>query len=111
MASFATRRDGSSEDESLNVYLLWQDLNGTIQMSWTDGGDGSQWKGPITQPAFAGADKDAALSCMTGPTFKNFPLGTGHELCRCYFQTGLGLREISFDGAEWRIVGVIPIDR
>lgn len=110
MAAFSIVNTSSSENKSLSVYLLWQGEDGTIQMSWTEG-EGSSWKGPVTHAAFAGADKDAALSCLTGLTFKNFPLQSGQELSRCYFQTGLGLREVAFDGDDWRIVGVVPIDR
>lgn len=77
-------------------------------MSWTDSDDG--WKGPITHPAFAGADNNTALTCLTGLTFAGMPLQAGTELSRCYFQTGLALREVSFDGEAWGIVGVVPID-
>lgn len=77
-------------------------------MSWTDSDNG--WKGPVTHPAFAGADKDTALTCLTGLTFPDFPLQAGTELSRCYFQTGLALREVSFDGESWDVVGVVPID-
>ncbi|KAH7356143.1 hypothetical protein BKA66DRAFT_253061 [Pyrenochaeta sp. MPI-SDFR-AT-0127] len=108
IASFSTTRSKDPTDESLNEYLLWQDTNGTIQMSWTDSDDG--WQGPATFPAFAGADNNTALTCLTGLTFPDFPLQTGTELSRCYFQTGLALREVSFDGKMWNVVGVVPID-
>lgn len=93
-------------DAALNTHLLWQDENGTIQMSWTDDDDG--WKGPLTYPAFAGAEKQTALTCLTGLTFPGHPLASGSELARCYFQTGLAWREVSFDGERWNVVGVVP---
>ena len=108
VAAFSTTRSTSSTDPKLNTYLLWQDANNTIQMSWTDNDVG--WQGPVSYPAFAGAEPDTALACLTGLTFPHFPLQSGTELARCYFQTGRALREISFDGDSWDIVGVIHVD-
>ncbi|KAJ4300890.1 hypothetical protein N0V90_002978 [Kalmusia sp. IMI 367209] len=108
VAAFSTTRSNEVGTETLNTYLLWQDEYGTIQMSWTDNNKG--WKGPVSYPAFAGADDHTALACLTGLTFKTYPLQVGTELARCYFQTGLALREVSFDGDNWNIVGIVPID-
>ena len=108
IASFSTSRSDDPEDANLNTYLLWQDDNGTIQMTWTDVNDG--WHAPLTYAALAGANKNTALACLTGLTFPNNPLQSGTELARCYFQTGRALREASFDGDNWNIVGVVPID-
>ncbi|KAF2683273.1 hypothetical protein K458DRAFT_418910 [Lentithecium fluviatile CBS 122367] len=108
VAAFSTTRTTFPADPNLNNYLLWRDASDTIQMSWRD--DDSGWKGPITYPAFAGAEHNTALACLTGLTFPNAPLQTGTELARCYFQTGRALREVSFDGDSWNIVGVVPID-
>lgn len=77
-------------------------------MSWTD--DNQGWKGPITFPAFAGAEKNTALTCLTGLTFPGYSLEEGTELARCYFQTGFAVREVGFDGNSWNIFGVVPID-
>lgn len=112
IAAFSTTRstdpDKNADDKSLNTYLLWQDLDGTIQMSWSDSDEG--WKGPITHPAFAGADNNTALACLTGLSYPGFPLAPGTELSRCYFQTGPAIREVSFDGNSWDIVGNVPIE-
>lgn len=107
LAGFSTASKNAA-DVDLNTFLLWQDANSTIQMSWTLNGGG--WRGPLTFPAFAGAEKDTALACLTGLTFTTQPLPPGTELARCFFQTGRALREVSFDGERWKIVGVVPID-
>jgi hypothetical protein len=73
-------------------------------MSWTDNDVG--WQGPLSFPAFAGAEPNTTLTCLTGAGWET----GGTELARCYFQTGRALREISFDGVGWSIVGVIPVD-
>lgn len=76
-------------------------------MSWSDTDEG--WKGPTTPSAFAGANNNTALSCLTGPTFPGFPLLQGNALARCWFQAGLAVREVQFDeGGEWRVVGNVP---
>ncbi|KAF2707151.1 hypothetical protein K504DRAFT_504329 [Pleomassaria siparia CBS 279.74] len=54
------------------------------------------WEGPIAHPAFACADNNTGLTCLTGLTFAEFPLSSGPELPRCYFQAGGGqLREVT----------------
>ncbi|KAF1950692.1 hypothetical protein CC80DRAFT_554053 [Byssothecium circinans] len=108
VAAFSTTRTNDAQDPNLNTYLLWQGSNNTIQMSYSDSGDG--WKRPITYPAFAAAENGTALACLTGMTFLEAPLQSGTELARCYFQTGRALREVSFDGDSWNVVGVVPID-
>ena len=108
IATFSITRSPNPRDSDLNTYLLWQDGNGTIQMSWTDNDGG--WKGPITHPAFSGADRNTALTCLTGLTFPGFPLSPGSEISRCYFQAGAALREVSFDGTSWDVVGNVPIE-
>lgn len=109
VTAFSTTRPGDTDGDSnspLNTYLIWQDVNGTIQTSWTDNNQG--WKGPATHPAFANADNNTALTCLTGPTFPGFPLPTGTELARCYFQAGAAVREVSFNGTSWDVVGNVP---
>lgn len=108
IAAFSTVKSDASKDAGLNIYLLWQDTDGTIRMSWSENNEG--WQGPITHPAFAGAVNNTALACLTGITYPGFPLAAGTELARCYFQTGLALREVTFDGDSWNIVGVVPVD-
>jgi hypothetical protein len=75
-------------------------------MSWTDTDEG--WKGPITPAAFAGANNDTALACLTGLTFPRFPMLQGKEISRCWFQAGFAIREVSFDGREWTVIGNVP---
>jgi hypothetical protein len=75
-------------------------------MSWTDTDEG--WKGPVTPAAFAGANNNTALACLTGLTYPGFPLPEGNELSRCWFQAGLAVREVWFDGDEWKAVGNVP---
>lgn len=104
VAAFSTTRPDS--DSALNTYLLWQDVKGTVQMSWTNSDQG--WSGPITHPAFVGADNNTALTCLTGLTFPGFPLPAGTELSRCYFQAGAAVREVSFDGTSWDVVSNVP---
>ncbi|KAF1995164.1 hypothetical protein P154DRAFT_350205 [Amniculicola lignicola CBS 123094] len=108
VAAFSTIRPEDVDDLALNTYLLWQNNNGTIQMSWTDSDKG--WKGPIKPTAFKGADKNTALTCLTGATFPKFPLPPGNELSRCYFQANNTLREVNFNGTSWDVVGTIPIE-
>lgn len=108
VAAFSTARKSSLSNSDLKTYLLWQDANDTVQISWTD--DDSGWRGPVTSPAFAGIEPGSALACFNGLTFEGFPLRAGTELARCYFQTGRALREVRFDGKEWEVVGVIPVD-
>jgi hypothetical protein len=90
----------------LNTYILWQDASAKLQMSWSE--DDQGWRGPMSFPAFAGADNNTALTCLTGLTFPGFPLAAGTELSRCYFQTGATVREVSFDGTNWDVVGNVP---
>lgn len=92
---------------NLNVYLLWQDSNNTIQMSFTD--ETNVWKGPNTFPEFATADNNTALSCVSGVTFPGFPLQPSPVLARCYFQANMTLREVSFNGRDWNTTGIIPL--
>ncbi|KAF2737765.1 hypothetical protein EJ04DRAFT_574274 [Polyplosphaeria fusca] len=109
LAAFATTRKSAPSQSSLDKYLLWQsDDDKHIYMAYSD--DSSDWKGPVTHPALAGAEAGTALSCLTGMTFTNFSLLEGTELSRCYFQTGAAVREVSFDGTSWDIVSIVPIE-
>ncbi|KAF2650228.1 hypothetical protein K491DRAFT_697435 [Lophiostoma macrostomum CBS 122681] len=104
VTAFSSRRPGDAQ--ALNTYLLWQNESGTVQMSWSDNENG--WRAPVTDQAFNGAEKNTAIACLTGLTFSGFPLAQGTELSRCYFQAGAAVREVSFDGNAWRVVGNVP---
>jgi hypothetical protein len=104
VTAFSTRRPGDAQ--ALNTYLLWQNASGTIQISWSDNDNG--WRAPVTYQAFNGAANNTAIACLTGLTFPGFPLAEGTELSRCYFQAGAAVREVSFDGTEWSVVGNVP---
>ncbi|KAF2014731.1 hypothetical protein BU24DRAFT_423639 [Aaosphaeria arxii CBS 175.79] len=111
LSAFSTVRIGLRDESKLNTYLLWQnDANNTVQMSWTD--NEGEWTGPRSFQAFASADNNTAMACLTGLTFpkshSHLPAGT--ELSRCYFQSGAAVREVSFDGAGWDVVGNVPVE-
>ncbi|PVH94976.1 hypothetical protein DM02DRAFT_171888 [Periconia macrospinosa] len=108
VAGFSTIRPTDAQNPNLNLYLLWQDSNNVIQLSYTD--DTNVWKGPNTDPAFAGANNNTALSCLSGTTFPGFPQQRTTVLARCYFQTGMALREVTFNGNMWNITGVVPLN-
>lgn len=108
VAGFSVVRPTDAQNPNLNLYLLWQDSNGIIQLSYTDGTN--VWKGPQTDPAFAGVNNNTALSCVSGSTFPGFPLQRTAVLARCYFQTGTALREVSFNGDIWNMTGVVPLE-
>lgn len=111
IAAFATTRPYSPA--SLNTYLLFQNATGLTQISWSDNDYG--WRGPTFHDAFAGAENNTAIACITGPTFGNNPMVTGDMLARCYFQAGRAVREVRFNSAggsngfgAWEVVGNVP---
>ncbi|KAH7132323.1 hypothetical protein B0J11DRAFT_222954 [Dendryphion nanum] len=104
VAAFSTVRTGLPNESKLNTYLMWQDKNNTIQVSWTENDKG--WRGPITHEALRGANNNTALTCLTGI----IPIAAGTELARCYFQAGSSVRQVSFDGSSWSVVGTVPVN-
>jgi hypothetical protein len=94
-------------NHNLNTYVLWQDSSSDIQVNWQD--DNSGWKGPSTSPALKGADNGTSITCLTPSAWSPFLLQQNWDMCRCYFQVGRALREVSFNGTDWAIIGNVPI--
>ncbi|KAK8084125.1 hypothetical protein PG996_002906 [Apiospora saccharicola] len=114
LAAFTVARSGANPQNFVNTYILYVGSQGRINMLWQDD-ENSGWKGPSQYPkAFGGADEGTDIACLTPATWKaaNVDELTGaYDMSRCYFQAGGGrVREVRFDGSEWRNLGYLPID-
>ncbi|KAK8126926.1 uncharacterized protein PG998_002685 [Apiospora kogelbergensis] len=115
LAAFTVARSGAAgmdPQNLVNTYILYVGPKGAINMLWQD--DNAGWQGPRTFPgAFDGADAGTDLTCLTPAAWD----GTGvriestYDMARCYFQAGNGrVREVQFDGSNWKDLGYLPID-
>ena len=103
-------RSSATTDNAVDTHLLYQDAAGVLQTVWQD--DEADWKGPKTYPAFDGADAGTDIACVTQGGGLGSSVQKEQDMNRCFFQerdTGR-LKEVWFDGAEWRAVGFVPVD-
>jgi hypothetical protein len=71
--------------------------------------DETGWKGPTAPAAFRSADNGTDIACMTPMAWSGTPLHIGQgTTCRCYFQSIGSLKEVLFDGTNWRLLGEVP---
>lgn len=94
----------------VDTHLLYQDGNGTIQVLSQQ--DAKPWKGPETFDAFNGADMGTSIACLTMGAYNrddtmHTSLSTSPETNRCYFQSEGRLKEVWYDGSEWRDCGAV----
>ncbi|KAK6863522.1 hypothetical protein PG995_000050 [Apiospora arundinis] len=115
LAAFTVARSGSSGNNPqnlVNTYILYVGPKGAINMLWQD--DNSGWQGPRTFPeAFDGADAGTDITCLTPASWDatNVRIQSSYDMSRCYFQAGGGrVREVQFDGSNWKNLGYLPID-
>ncbi|ETS86498.1 hypothetical protein PFICI_00326 [Pestalotiopsis fici W106-1] len=109
VGGFVVGRQYTQSD--INTYILYQDTDGVIQVVWQDG-DG--WRGPQTYDALNDAEPGTDIECLTQGAWE----GTGvqvsveQDMNRCFFQEkGTGrLREVWFNGTDWRNEGYVPLD-
>ncbi|KAH8196427.1 hypothetical protein TruAng_009414 [Truncatella angustata] len=110
IGAFAVGRPYTPED--LNTYILYQDDDGVIQVVWQDGDDG--WRGPETYDALDGAEVGTDIKCLTQGSWDavSVQVGRGQDMNRCFFQEKgtRRLKEVWFDGNEWRDQGFVPLD-
>jgi hypothetical protein len=106
IGAFSVPRPGTTSGD-INIYVLWQDASGKIQMSWQD--DSSGWKGPSTSDAFNGADNGTSIACLTPTAWPPSGFQAKWDMSRCYFQVSRVLREVNFNGSAWIIIGEVPL--
>ena len=91
----------------LDTYVLYQEIDGSIQVTWQD--DKTGWKGPISPSAFQGADNRTSIACLTPMAWPGSPLPKGAlQTCRCYFQSSGSIKEVWYDGTAFNLVGDVP---
>ncbi|KAK7923607.1 hypothetical protein PG985_007678 [Apiospora marii] len=114
IASFTVARSSKSDDPDhlVNTYILYADAQGAIQMLWQN--DKSGWQGRRHYAAFAGAEAGTDIACLTPGAWDGSGVGIAgaYDMSRCYFQAGGAgqVREVRFDGADWKDLGYLPID-
>ncbi|KAF2705947.1 hypothetical protein K504DRAFT_87010 [Pleomassaria siparia CBS 279.74] len=107
IAAFSTPSTTKPASDVLNVYSLFQDADGKIQMVWHDDPDSiDNWKGPKTFSAFDGADVGTPIACVTMFTFLSHPMET-FRIPRCFFVVGGSIRQVKLVGDDWDIVGLV----
>ena len=96
-------------DNLVNTYALYQDDDGVLQVTFQN--EDTPWKGPRTYPALAGADKGTDIACLSQAAWDatSVNVSDSTDMNRCYFQSGKKLKEVRFDGSEWKDLGTIPM--
>jgi hypothetical protein len=107
IGSFSVPQSGNTGGD-MNVYVLWQNASGQIQMVWQDDTSGTGWKGPSTSDAFNGADTGTSIACLTPSAWPPSELQANYDMSRCYFQSNGTIKETKFDGSAWNVVGDVP---
>ncbi|KAI4592438.1 hypothetical protein KJ359_011249 [Pestalotiopsis sp. 9143b] len=111
VGAFVVGRPYTAND--INTYVLYQsdETSGDIQVVWQDG-DG--WRGPESYDALKGAEPGSDIECLTQGAWAGvgMPVSRAQDMNRCFFQekdTGK-LREVWFDGTDWRNEGYVPLE-
>ncbi|KAI0137095.1 hypothetical protein BJ170DRAFT_677953 [Xylariales sp. AK1849] len=109
IGAFVVGRPYTPED--VNTYILYQDDAGVIQVVWQDG---DEWQGPETYDAFDNAETGTDIECLTQGASDSMHVQVSREqdMNRCFFQEkGTGrLKEVWFDGSDWKDEGFVPLD-
>lgn len=110
VGAFVVGRPYTSAD--INTYVLYQiNTSGDIQVVWQDG-DG--WRGPESYDALKGAEPGSDIECLTQGAWAGVgvPVSRAQDMNRCFFQEkGTGkLREVWFNGTDWRNEGYVPLE-
>jgi len=90
IGSFSVPRSGNTGGD-MNVYVLWQNASGQIQMVWQDDTSGT-----------------GSIACLTPSAWPPSELQANYDLSRCYFQSNGTIKETKFDGSAWNVVGDVP---
>ncbi|KAI1376299.1 hypothetical protein F4677DRAFT_419526 [Hypoxylon crocopeplum] len=110
LAAFSVGRPYDTNNQ-VNTYILYQDddNDGKIWVVWQD--DDSGWKGPETYDALDGADKDTDIACLTPGAYAaaNIDILRDQDMNRCFFMAGGRVKEVWFDGTNWKQVNILPI--
>jgi hypothetical protein len=106
VAGFAVARP-SDPSGTLDSFVLSRTVEGNFQMSSQT--DRSGWLGPETFPALNGGDRDSNIVCLTPNAWPATNLQPNFDMSRCYFQVGGWLREVMYDGKDWKVLGLIPM--
>ncbi|KAK9421591.1 hypothetical protein SUNI508_05521 [Seiridium unicorne] len=97
--------------DSVNTYILYQDEQGVIQVVWQDGDD---WQGPETYDALGNAEFGTDIECLTQAAWDQDHVQVSREqdMNRCFFQDRgtRRVKEVWFDGTEWKDEGFVPLD-
>jgi hypothetical protein len=97
--------------EAVNTYILYQDDDGVLQVVWQDGDD---WQGPKTYNALGNAEIGTDIECLTQGSSASVgvQVSVQQDMNRCFFQErGTGrLKEVWFDGDQWKDEGYVPLD-
>ncbi|KAF7538341.1 hypothetical protein G7054_g2945 [Neopestalotiopsis clavispora] len=109
VGAFVVGRPYTTSD--INTYILYQDSSDVIQVVWQDG-DG--WNGPETYDALKDAEPGTDIECLTQGAWEGIgvQVSRSQDMNRCFFQekdTGR-LREVWFNGTDWRNEGYVPLD-
>ncbi|KAK7970054.1 hypothetical protein PG996_001508 [Apiospora saccharicola] len=104
---------GRTYDASkMNTYILYLDDRDTVQVVWQDD-DTKGWQGPQTFDALGEAEPGTDIACATQGSWDSSGIKVSKEqnLNRCFFQEkGTGrLKEVWFDGLDWKKVGYVPL--
>lgn len=109
IGAFVVGRPYTPED--VNTYILYQDEKGVIQVVWQDG---DHWQGPETFDALNDAEVGTDIECLTQGAADSVDVQVSREqdMNRCFFQEkGTGrLKEVWFNGDEWKAQGFVPLD-
>ncbi|KAK8088394.1 hypothetical protein PG997_003355 [Apiospora hydei] len=104
---------GRAYDASkMNTYILYVDDKDTVQVVWQDD-DKAGWQGPQTYDALGDAEPGTDVACATQGSWDQSGINVSKEqnLNRCFFQEkGTGrLKEVWFDGKDWKNIGYVPL--
>ncbi|KAK8084122.1 hypothetical protein PG996_002903 [Apiospora saccharicola] len=114
LAAFSVARSSQSNDSDayVNTYILYADTKGAVNMIWQN--DQSGWQGPKQYAAFDGADDGTDITCLTPAAWdgSGVEVSSSYDTSRCYFQAGGAgqVREVQFDGTDWKDLGYLPIE-
>ncbi|KAK7924350.1 hypothetical protein PG985_006404 [Apiospora marii] len=110
LAGFSVGR--TYDASKMDTYILYLDDQDTVQVVWQDD-DRAGWQGPRTFDALGEAEPGTDIACATQGSWDQSGINVSKEqnLNRCFFQEkGTGrLKEVWFDGSDWKKIGYVPL--
>jgi hypothetical protein len=91
------------------IYVLYRDPDASTKLKYASYTSADGWK-VSTSPVLTEADEGTDVACVTeAASGGGRTLSGQRDMSRCYFMSRGRLKEVSFDGNDWKDLGAVPL--